>query len=102
MRNVGTATARGKRCTEPLSAPQRALTATGGKRAGGTSLEWRVAHEPLRLSPFVLEEQDALKFREPVRAIIKRTEDCFPVGDRERDGAALVGVGVFEGFSRGR
>ena len=57
-----------------------------------------MADEPFGQSPFVLEEQDASEFRKSVRAVLKGAEDCFPVGNSERDDAASVVVGVFEDF----
>jgi hypothetical protein len=57
-----------------------------------------VANQPFSQSPFVSEEQDASELRKPVGAILKGAEDCCPVGDRERDDAAFVVVGVFEDF----
>ena len=57
-----------------------------------------MANEPFSQSPFVFEEQDASELRKPVRAVLKGADDCFPVGDRERDDVALVVVGVFEDF----
>ena len=57
-----------------------------------------MANELFSQSPFVFEEQDASEFRKPVGAVLKGAEDCFAVGDRERDDVALVVVGVFEDF----
>jgi hypothetical protein len=55
-----------------------------------------VANESLRHTPFVFEEQNTSEFRKSVRAILERSEDCFPVGNGERDRAALVVIGVFQ------
>ena len=55
-----------------------------------------MADESYRHSPFVLEEQDASKLRQPVRAVLKRTQDRFPVGDRQRHDVAFVVAGVLE------
>ena len=65
---------------------------------GGSGHGWRVADEPFRDPPFVFEQKDASKLRKPIGAVFKGAEDCFPVGDRERDEFAVVLVGVLKGF----
>ncbi len=67
---------------------------------GRSACEWRGADETFRQSPFVFEEQDASKLRKPVWAVLERTEDRFPVGDRQRHDVAFVVVGVLKGFGR--
>ena len=73
----------------------------GGRErpAAGRQIRPRAARCSRGLEPVAVRvEQDASEFRKPVGAVLKGAQDCFTVGDRERDDAALDVVGVFEDF----
>jgi hypothetical protein len=67
-------------------------------RAGRSAYGRDVPNQALGNSPLVLEQQNAPKLREPVRAALERAQDRLPVVNRECHDIPSAHVSVLEPF----